>query len=188
MRKLLLLVAFAGVALAAEEGAAGKREEPSYLLEKWVNFSILAGGLGYVAVKAGGPAFRAKKLEISERMEEGARRAEAAAERAAEVDRRMAGLQADVEEMRAKARIEMQAEAERIGEETAQKMAKIGHASELEIVSAAKAARLELKAAAAQLALDLARQKVQARMDEPTQAALVNRFTRGLDSSQGLSQ
>ena len=188
MRKVLLFLAFAGVALAAEEGVAGKEKEGDFLFEKWVNFAILAGGLGYVAVKAGGPAFRARKMEITERMEEGTQRAEAAAERAAEVDRRMAGLQADIEALRAKARSEMQAEAERISEQTAQTMAKIGHAAEQEIVSLAKAARQEVKAAAAMLALDLARQKVAARMDEPTEAGLVKRFVRDLDRPQGLSQ
>ena len=153
-----------------------------------MNFAILAGGLGYVAVKMGGPAFRAQKLEITERMEEGAAAGGSRGREAAEVDRRMAGLQADVEALRAKAQGEMQAEAERIGEETAQKMAKIGQAAEQEIASLAKAARQEVKAAAALLALDLARQKVAARMDEPTEAALLKRFVRDLDSAQGLSR
>jgi hypothetical protein len=36
--------------------------------------------------------------------------------------------------------------------------------------------------------LDLARQKVVARMDEPTQSALVSRFARDLESPQRLSQ
>lgn len=187
MRKLCLLLAFAGLAMAAEEGA-GKKPEGNFLLEEWVNFAILAGGLGYVAVKMGGPAFRARKLEITESLEVSRRRAEAAAERAAEVDRRMAGLQADVEALRAEARVGMQAEGERIGAETAEKMVKLGQASEQEIASATKAARQEVKAAAAVLALDLARQKVVARMDEPTQSALVSRFARDLESPQRLSQ
>ena len=187
MRKLLLLLALTGLTLAAEEGA-GKKPEGDFLLEKWVNFAILAGGLGYVAVKLGGPAFRARKLEITGSLEVSRRRAEAAAERAAEVDRRMAGLQADVEALRAEALLAMQAEGQRIGAETAGKMAKLGQATEQEIASAAKAARQQVKAAAALLALDLARQKVAARMDEPTQAALVQRFTRDLDSLRGLSQ
>jgi len=188
MRKYLLFLTLAGVALAAEKGAAGKENENEFLLEKWVNFAILAGGLGYVAVKTGGPAFRAQKLEITQRMEEGARRAEAAAAKAAEVDRRMAGLQADVEVLKAKAQGEMQAEAERIRAQTAETMAKIGRAAEQEIASLTKAARQEVKATAALLALDLARQKVAARMDEPTEAALLKRFVRDLDRAQGLSR
>ena len=127
MRKLWLLLAFAGLAMAAEEGA-GKKPEGDFLLEKWVNFAILAAGLGYVAVKQGGPVFRARKLEITESLEVSRRRAEAAAERAAEVDRRMAGLQADVEALRAEALVGMQAEGQRIGAETAEKMVKLGQA------------------------------------------------------------
>ena len=188
MRKYLLFLTLAGVALAAEKGAAGKENENDFLLEKWVNFAILAGGLGYVAVKSGGPVFRTQKLEITQRLEEGLRRAEAAAAKAAEVDRRMAGLQADIEALRAKAHAEMQAEGERIGEETAHKMAKIGQAAEQEIASLTKAARQEVKAAAALLALDLARQKVAARMDEPAEAALLKRFVRDLDKTQNLSR
>jgi hypothetical protein len=67
-------------------------------------------------------------------------------------------------------------------------MVKLGQANEQEIASVTKAARQGVKAAAAVLALDLARQKVVARMDEPTQSALVSRFARGLDSPQRLSQ
>ena len=188
MRKVVLFIAFAGLALAAENGAAGKGKEPNYLVANWVNFAILAGGLGYVIVKKGGPVFRAQQLGITERLEEGARRAEAAAAKAAEVDRRMADLQAEIEALRVKAQVEMQAEAERIGEQTAQALAKIGQGAEQEIASITKTARQEVKAAAAMLALDLARQKVTARMDEPTEAALVSRFTRDLGSPQHLSQ
>ncbi len=188
MRKFLLFLTLAGVALGAERGAAGKENDNEFLFEKWVNFAILAGGLGYVTVKAGGPAFRAQKLAITERMEEGARRAEAAAAKAAEVERRMAGLQAEVEVLKAKAEGEMQAEAERIGARTAQMMAKMGQAAEQEIAAVAKAAQQEVKAAAALLAVGLARQKVAARMDEPTEAALLKHFVRDLDSAQGLSR
>ncbi len=181
MRKLALFLVFACAAFAAEEGAA-KHEGGDQLLQKWVNFAILAAGIGFIAVKAGGPAFRAKKQEILDGLSEGARRAEAAAEKAAEIDRRMAGLQDEVAELRAKANVEMTAEAERIRRETAQHIAKVEHSAEAEIASAAKAARQDVKAYVAGLALDLARQKVAAKMDDATQTALVDRFTRGLNN------
>jgi len=181
MRKLALFLVFACAAFAAEEGAA-KHEGGDQLLQKWINFAILAGGIGFIAVKVGGPAFRAKKQEILDGLSEGTRRAEAAAERAAEIDRRMAGLQDEVAELRAKANLEMTAEAERIRQETVQQIAKVEHGAEADIASAAKAARQDLKAYVAGLALDLARQKVAAKMDDPTQAALVDRFARGLNN------
>jgi F-type H+-transporting ATPase subunit b len=180
MRKLALFLVFACAAFAAEGGSAAKQED--YLLGKWVNFAILAGGIGYIAVKAGGPAFRAKKQEILDGLSEGTRRAEAAAEKAAEIDRRMAGLQDEVAELRAKANLEMTAEAERLRQDTVEQIAKVEHGAEADIATAAKAARQELKAYVADLALDLARQKVAAKMDDATQAALVDRFARGLNN------
>ena len=186
MRKLLLVLAFAGIAMAAEGPA--KEEEPSFLLEKWVNFSILAAGLGYVAVKSIGPAFKAKRQAIADGMEEGQRRAEEAAARAAEIEKKMAGLQEDVEALRVEAKASMQAEADRLGAETAERIAKISRAADQEIASAAKTARQELKKTAAELALQLAQQKVAACMDESTQTALVRRFAQGLGSRRGLNQ
>jgi len=183
MRKLVLFLVVACAAFAAEEGGAAKAHEGGdQLLQKWVNFAILAGGIGFVAVKAGGPAFRAKKQEILDGLAEGTRRAEAAAEKAAEIDRRMAGLQDEVAVLRDKANAEMAAEAERLRRETAENIAKVEHGAELDIASSAKAARQDLKAYVADLALDLARQKVAAKMDDTTQATLVDRFARGLNN------
>ena len=175
MRKFVLFLVCAGAGFAAEEGAAKQPEGGDFLVQKWVNFAILVAGLGFVAVKVGGPAFRAKKHEILDGLAEGTRRAEAAAEKAAEIDRRMAGLQDEVGGLRAKANIEMTAEAERIRLDTAQQIAKVEHAAEADIASAAKAY-------VAGLALDLAREKVAAKMDDTTQTSLVDRFARGLNN------
>ena len=182
MRKLALFLVFACAAFAAEESGAANHEGGDQLLAKWINFAILASGIGYVAVKVGGPAFRSKKQEILDGLSEGTRRAEAAAERAAEIDRRMADLHNEVAALRAKANAEMTAEAERLRRETAELVAKVEHDAQFEIALSAKAARLELKAYVADLALDLARKKVAAKMDDRTQAALVDRFARGMNN------
>ena len=94
----------------------------------------------------------------------------------------MAGLQSEVAVLREKANTEMTAEAGRLRRETAEHIAKVEHSAELDIASAAKAARLELKGYVADLALDLARRKVSAKIDDATQAALVDRFARGLNN------
>jgi F-type H+-transporting ATPase subunit b len=183
MRKLALFLVFACAAFAAEEGGAAKQHEGGdQLFQKWVNFAILAAGIGFIAVKVGGPAFRSKKQEILDGLAEGTRRAEAAAEKAAEIDRRMAGLQAEVAVLRDKANAEMAAESERLRLQTAEHIAKVEHGAELDIASSVKAARLELKAYVADLALDLARQQVAAKIDDTKQAALVDRFARDLNN------
>ena len=81
MRRLALLLLFACAAFAAEEGGAAKHEVGDQLLQKWINFAILAAGIGFLVVKVGGPAFRSKKQEILDGLAEGTRRAEAAAEK-----------------------------------------------------------------------------------------------------------
>jgi F-type H+-transporting ATPase subunit b len=181
MRKLVLLLLLAGSVFAAEQ-AGEKKEAPENLTAKWINFAILAGGLGFIAVKVGGPAFRAKKQAILNDMEAAAGRAEAAAREAAEIDQKMAGLQAEVAALRVEAQQQMAAEAVRVREETAQHVEKLNQAAQHEIASATKHAQQQLKAQAAELALDLAAKKIAARVDDSVQATLVDRFTRSLNN------
>ncbi len=96
----------------------------------------------------------------------------------AEIERRIAGLGADVAALRDNARIEMENEAERFNQTTQEMLQKIERSAEMEISSMAKAARQELKQYSADLALDLAKQKIQNRMNNTVQTGLVTRFTR----------
>jgi len=111
---------------------------------------------------------------------ESERTAEAAAARAAEVDRRLASLDTEIAALRAESQKESAAEVERFAQQTAAEIAKIGALGEQEIRTAQKAARLDLQCYAAQLAVDLAEQKVRARMDADTEDRLVGGFVRGL--------
>ena len=164
---------------ASHEGAS---EGPSPIWA-WANFAILAGALGYLIVKKGGPWFQSRSLAIRKGIaeaEEIRREAEASA---AEVDRRLAGLQTEIDSLRTNAQREQSAEAERIRQQAAADLARIqGHAAR-EIESAGKTARLELKRYAAQLAVDLAEQKIRRQMTPEVQAALIERFGRDLDRS-----
>ena len=67
-------------------------------------------------------------------------------------------------------------------QETAHAIERLAQAAEQEVASAAKFARAELKAEAARLALELAKQKVQARMSNEVQGALVDRFVANLNT------
>src|SRR5437660_4570266 len=109
-------------------------------------------------------------------MAEAAKERQAAEERAAEVDRRLANLEAEIASLRAHAQEEAEAETQRLAQHTAAEIARIQARAEQEIVSAGKAARLELKRHAAELAIALADQKIRARMTPETQDALVPRF------------
>jgi len=162
------------------EHASGAHGDP-LLPYKWLNFGILAAGLGFLAVKAGGPAFKARKEAILAGLNAAEIRSQQVAAEAALVEQRMAGLQGVIDEMRRLSRQEMQAETERLRADTAQQIAKLEAQSKQEIESAAKAARQELKAFSAQLALDLAQQKVDARLTPEAQSAMVGQFLRNLN-------
>ncbi len=149
----------------------------------WANFALLAGGLGYLMAKFGGPWFASRSLEIRKGIADAeAIRAQAEA-RAADVERRLAGLQTEIESLKADARREQAAEAERLRQQTAADMARIQEHAAGEIEAAGKTARLQLKRYAAQLAIDLAEQKIRARMTPEVQTALVDGFARDLPAA-----
>ncbi len=178
LRPTITLALLASAAQASETAVHGGGDPNLHY--KLVNFAILAVGIGFIVVKALFPAFRSQQKQILDGMAQAERRAEEAAEQAAEIDRRMAGLDRDVAALRDNARIEMEAEADRFNGATQGMLEKIERSAEVEIASMAKAARQELKQYSADLALGLAKQKIQSRMDDSIQAALVSRFISGL--------
>jgi F-type H+-transporting ATPase subunit b len=179
---LLLFVKFPASAQKREsEGqkvaeSTGVTEHGPEVLWGWVNFVLLAGGLGYLIKKHGGPYFAQRSLEIRKGMVEAEAARAASDVKVAEVDRRLASLQADIEALRVSAKQEAEADAQRVRRAAAAEMAKIqSHAAE-EIASAGKSATLELRRYSADLALGLAEQKIAARMSPETQDRLVRGF------------
>jgi len=148
----------------------------------WANFVILAAGLGYLIKKHGGPYFAQRSLEIRRGLVEAdATRVESEA-KVAEVDRRLANLQHEIEALQEGARQEGESEAERARREAESEMAKIqAHVAE-EIAAASKSARLELRRYSAELALHLAEQKIAARLTPETDDRLVMSFVAGMAS------
>jgi len=172
---LALVVCFTAAPIFAED-----KEDGSLQIWKWANFVVLAGGLGYLIGKKGGPFFAARSTKIRQDMiEAGDARNEAEA-RAAEVDRRLANLEAEIAALRTDSGKEEEAETGRFGRHTAAEIAKTQAHAEQEIAAAGKAARLELKRYCAELAVGLAEQKIRARMTPETQDELVRGFIRDL--------
>jgi F-type H+-transporting ATPase subunit b len=148
----------------------------------WANFLMLAAGLGYVIKKNAGPYFAQRSLEIRKGMVEADAVRAASDAKVADVDRRIANLQSEIEALRENAKREAVAEAERARREAHAEMAKIqGHMTE-EIAAAAKSARLDLRRHAAELALRLAEQKIAARLSPETQDRLVAGFVSSMAS------
>jgi len=151
----------------------------------WLNFLLLAGGLAYLIRKNAGPYFAQRSLEIRKGIVEAdAVRAESEA-KVAEVDRRLAHLDAEVEALRRGAQEEAAAEAERVRKEAAAEMAKVQSQMMEEIAAAGKSATLELRRYSAELAVSVAERKIAARMSPETQDRLVQIFVATMAQADG---
>jgi F-type H+-transporting ATPase subunit b len=177
MRLAMLATFLAIVSFAQEKGG---ESEGGLEVWKWANFLLLAGALGYMIGKNAPAFFAARSEQIGKDMADARKEREAAEERAAEVDRRLANLEAEIASLRAHAQEEAEAETQRLAQHTAAEIARIQARAEQEIVSAGKVARLELKRHAAELAIGLADQKIRARLTPETQDALVRGFVHDL--------
>lgn len=167
----------AAVSLAAEpeaqHGAAAETHAADHTtMWKVANFILLAGGLGYLIRKKGGPFFSARTQQIQRDIAEAARVKAEAEARAATIEERLAGLEAEIEELRRSARQESAAEGERLRARIREDLEKIQAQGEREIASAVRAARQELRRFAAERAIELAEQRVRTQMSGEIEDAL----------------
>jgi F-type H+-transporting ATPase subunit b len=191
MRRLLLVaILFLAAALPypAAESASQKAEEATGVTEHgfgelfWgsINFVILAAGLGYLIKKNAGPYFAQRAIQIRKGLLEAEAVRQESDAKVAEVERRLANLKSEIEEMKSRAQEEAAADAERIRREASAEVAKIQARLTEEIAAAAKSARLELRRHSAELALSLAERKIAARMSPEIEDRLVRGFVAGL--------
>ena len=193
MKRWALVFLFAtslSISLMAQEPAAQgsaaetQAAEPS-MMWTWLNFALLAAGLGYLIAKTVPQAFRDRSAEIQKGITEAQAMKKDAERRAAEMDARLTTLGADIDAFRRQAHSEMEQEGARIRQETERQIAHLRDQAEQEIESAAKAARRDLKIYAADLALDLAEQRIKTRLDGSTEAGLVDDFVTNLGQQPG---
>lgn len=182
MRRALPLFALGLLLLVPGVFAQEKAEDESRLDPwKWANFAVLVVGLGYLIGKNAGPFFEARTKKIREDMAQAEEMWKSAEARAAEVDRKLAGLESEIARFRTESQQEAQNETQRMKNQTAAEMARIRQQSEQEIAAAGKAARLELKRYSATLAVHLAEKKVQDRITPDAQDSLVREFVHDLE-------
>lgn len=137
---------------------------------------MLAVGMGYMLGKALPKNFAERTAAIQKDIKEAQALKADAERRAAEVEKKVASLGADIEAFRANSANEMANEGERIRKETAAQIARIEQQAALEIETAAKVARRELRQYSAELALKMAEDRVRGKLDGSTEAALVDGF------------
>jgi F-type H+-transporting ATPase subunit b len=173
VRKFLAALVLMAAPLMAEEGGDKPKLSPVW---DWLNFIILAVGLGYLLAKYLGPMLVARSQQIHEGLAAGEKAKAEADARAEAVQAKLAGIGQAIAQMQASSREERDREAERIRREAEAEFARIRQHAQQEIESAGKLARLEVQRFAAKVAIDLAEQKVRARMSAEKQIELLNQF------------
>jgi F-type H+-transporting ATPase subunit b len=168
-----------------EQGRTEEQAGDKLLSWKLINFAILVFALGYFSAKALPPFFRSRTGEIRSGIEEAAKMKAEAEAKVSEIERQLAGIGADIENLRSQLKAEMTAEGERLKQETGRLVNRIHEQAEQEINFMTKAGRQELKNYSASLALDLAKQRIQSRMNPDAQHSLVESFVSDLRKSDG---
>jgi len=150
---------------------------------RWINFGIFVAVLVWVFVKKTPPYFRGRQEAIAAAIAESARAREAAERQQREAEAKMATLEATVAELRARAKRESAAEAERIRALAREDAKRIELAGQAEIRAAERAAQMELKTIAARVAIDRAKTLLEQQMTPQTDAALFRGFVAELAGS-----
>ncbi|MEK7407487.1 MAG: hypothetical protein AAB225_20610 [Acidobacteriota bacterium] len=178
-RCLLLALGFVLVAPASEAG-------PAHLtLWKLANFALFAGAIGYVLWKKAGGFFRSRTEQIRREIAEAARFHREAEARCAAIEQRLAGLDAEIESWRAKARQEAAHEQERARQAFERDLKRIQAGAEQEIAAAANDARQQLRAHAAELAVRLAAGKIRQRLTPEVEDRIVLSVAGDLERQAG---
>ena len=178
----MLLLAVAGPVFASEQG---KKEEPADTtlgwIFRWVNFTVVAGGLGYLLVKKAPAFFRGRAQQIVSAISESKQIKEEADRRLREAESRLARLDQEVAEFRVAAKKDGEAEAARIRLLAQEEEKKVQRAGQMETEAAERAGRMELKAIAAKLAVERAEALIRKQMTPEAQAGLVRAFVENLN-------
>jgi len=159
----------------SENARTEEHAEPSIWL-KLANFAILAGVLGFLIAKNAGKFFAARTSEIQRDLTESAKAKREAEAEVSEMERRIAHLKDEIQEMRTTMRQEIAAEAERIKLDTERHVRKIQEQAEQDIEAMVKAARRELKMYSAALALKMAEEQLKGRVTREVESELVAAF------------
>ena len=172
-----LLLAPAYSARQATSHAAMEEAETERLAGwKWVNFAILAAGLGYVIAKNGPAFFNARSEQIQKAIREATGLKIKADFRFSEMDKRMAGLAAEVHKLRDEAKAAMERETRRFDNETRAALDRIHDHTTREIESLSHQASLAVREHAVRLASDLALSYLKDNPQAINQDGLVHEF------------
>jgi len=161
----------------------GLQPEGAARLFEFINFAILAAGVGLFLVKALPRALRARSEKIARELVEARTLTEDADKRLRTVEERLARLDEDIAGLRAQAELEVRRDEVRMKEQLELEKKKIVEEAEQEIASASAHAQRDLKQYAAALAIEQAARSLN--LTPETDRALVENFAASLGTKRG---
>jgi len=168
----------------AETAKEGGHEAGHGALYKWINFVLLAGGLGYVLRKPAREFFLQRSASIRKSLEEGRKALESSQAQLRAVEERLQHFEEAMAAFRAAALREMEEEHARIRQTAAEEAARMMESVRAQMDVAGKQAKLELRLFTAQRAVEAAEKMIVQRLDEAGQRRLVNQFVARLEAER----
>lgn len=180
-------IAFALLLCAAPVLAAANPQEQADTttgwIYRWINFLIFLGALVWVFAKKTPAYFRSRQRAIGDLIAESARAREEAERQQRAAEEKMASLDREVAELRARAKQESAAEAERIGALAQEEARRVQQAAQMEIGAAERAAQTELKAIVARLAIERAEALLHDQLSPQAESNLFGGFVAALEGT-----
>lgn len=172
---------------AEDEHYANSWGHPVWLQWVWhlLNLLILVGGLGFLARKPIAAALRDRSLGIKAKLDESADLEAAARARHEELQRRLAGFEAEVAEMRAEAENAAGSEKDEIMRRADESADRIAEAAERAIRDETARATRELRAEAVELATKLAEETLRNKLGAQDRERLARDLLTSLGAQGG---
>lgn len=175
------VLAFPAVSLAAEKGG---KWGLWLTIGRFFNLALVIGVLVWVARKPLAKFYVNRTAMIREQLDE-AQKARAEAEaKLAEIESRMSRLDQELNEIKATAEQEAQAEYRRLVEVAEQDAQKVTERARQEIEGLTRAAQLELRTRAAELAVQLAEERIRQEISPEDRRRLFSQFVTRLGGAK----
>lgn len=171
-----------GAAAAATEGTGWGWLET---IGRWFNLLLLLGLVGYFLKDRAILFFRDRREGIRKQKEEAQAARQDSRRKLAAARARIQNLDNEREQIRAQAKIDAEAERQRIIDQADQEAKRILKQAQREIEGLRRTLRRDLKDYAAQLAVELAEEKIRREMSPADEHHAVNRFLGELQSASG---
>ena len=142
-------------------GMMGMSPSASVIAFNWLNFLVLAIGIGYVMAKSLPKAFRGRSESIQKNIVEARIATEEARARLSAVEARLGKLDGEIAALRSESDRAAAEEEQRLLAQGEEEKARILQAAEQEIAAASAAAQRSLRAYAAEVAVDRAAAQLQ---------------------------